>query len=121
MPTRRARAMQALSLLAWAPMAETRAAPHSSGLRTHRAPAEAMEPCCMALAKQASPQWILAGDLRACCDEWRHDWLLAPIPMDPAIRRKWVQAGYLAGPGRPPTEAGTPQGGIGSPVIAKRA
>jgi RNA-directed DNA polymerase len=111
-PTMRDRAMQALYLLALDPIAETLADPNSYGFRTHRAPADAIEQCFIALAKQASPPWILEGDIRACFDELSHDWLLAHIPMDKAILRKWLKAGYMEGHVLHPTEAGTPQGGI---------
>jgi RNA-directed DNA polymerase len=120
-PTMRDRAMQALYLLALDPIAETLADPNSYGFRTHRAPADAIEQCFIALAKKASPQWVLEGDIRACFDEFSHDWLLAHIPMDKAILSKWLKAGYLEGHVLHPTEAGTPQGGICSPVIANLA
>ena len=120
-PTMRDRAMQALYRQALDPIAETRADPNSYGFRTHRAPADAIEQCLMALAKKASPPWVLEGDIRACFDELSHDWLLAHIPMDKAILRKWLQAGYMEGHVLHPTEAGTPQGGICSPVMANLA
>jgi RNA-directed DNA polymerase len=117
----RDRAMQALYLLALDPRAETLADPNSYGFRTHRAPADAIEQCFIALAKKASPPWVLEGDIRACFDELSHDWLLAHIPMDKAILRKWLKAGYIEGRVLHPTDAGTPQGGICSPVIANLA
>jgi RNA-directed DNA polymerase len=117
----RDRAMQALYLLGLDPMAETRADPNSYGFRTHRAPADAIEQCFTVLAKKASPQWVLEGDIRACFDELSHDWLLAHIPMDKAILHKWLKAGYIEGNVLHPTDAGTPQGGICSPVIANLA
>jgi RNA-directed DNA polymerase len=120
-PCMRDRAMQALYLLALDPIAETQADPNSYGFRTHRAPADAIEQCFIVLAKNASPQWILEGDIRACFDELSHEWLLAHIPMDTAILRKWLKAGYMEGNVLYPTEAGTPQGGICSPVIANMA
>jgi RNA-directed DNA polymerase len=115
------RAMQALYLLSLDPIAETQADPNSYGFRTHRAPADAIEQCFNVLAKTASPQWILEGDIRACFDELSHEWLLAHIPMDTAILRKWLKAGYMERNILHPTEAGTPQGGICSPVIANMA
>jgi RNA-directed DNA polymerase len=41
--------------------------------------------------------------------------------MDKAILRKWLKAGYMEGHVLHPTDAGTPQGGICSPVIANLA
>ena len=120
-PTMRDRAMQALYLLALDPIAETLADPNSYGFRTHRAPADAIEQCFTVLAKKASPQWVLEGDIRACFDEFSHNWLLAHIPTDKAILSKWLKAGYMEGNVLHPTEAGTPQGGICSPVIANLA
>ena len=117
-PTMRDRAMQAVYLLALDPIAETKADPNSYGFRTHRAPADAIEQCFIALAKQASPQWVLEGDIRACFDEISHQWLLAHIPMDKGMLRKWLSAGFMDKHTLHPTEAGTPQGAICSPVMA---
>src|SRR5215472_19280012 len=64
-PTMKDRAMQALYLQALDPIAETLADPNSYGFRTHRAPADAIEQCFIVLAKKASPQWLLEGDIRA--------------------------------------------------------
>jgi RNA-directed DNA polymerase len=41
--------------------------------------------------------------------------------MDKAILRKWLKAGYMENRRLYPTEEGTPQGGICSPVIANMA
>jgi RNA-directed DNA polymerase len=117
-PTMRDRAMQAVYLLALDPIAETKADPNSYGFRTHRAPADAIEQCFIALAKQASPQWVLECDIRACFDEISHEWLLAHIPMDKGMLRKWLSAGFMDKHMLHPTEAGTPQGAICSPVMA---
>jgi RNA-directed DNA polymerase len=113
--------MQALYLLALDPIAETLADRNSYGFRTHRAPADAIEQCFTVLAKKASPQWVFEGDIRACFDAFSHDWLMAHIPMDTALLRTWLKAGYIEGNVLHPTEAGTPQGGICSPVIANLA
>jgi RNA-directed DNA polymerase len=115
MPCMQDRAMQALYLLVLDPIAETQADPNSYGLRTHRAPGDAIEQCFIVLGKNASPQWVLEGDSRACFDELSHGWILAHIPMAQAILRKWLKAGYLEGNVLDPPEAGTPQGGICTP------
>src|SRR5882724_8488350 len=120
-PTMHDRAMQALYLLALDPIAETLGEPNSYGFRTARSPADAMEQCFNVLARQHAPQWILEGDIRACFDGISHDWLLAHIPMETAMLRKWLKAGFIEKHVLAPTEAGVPQGGIASPVIANLA
>ncbi|MCO4883532.1 group II intron reverse transcriptase/maturase, partial [Paraburkholderia caribensis] len=50
-------------------------------------------------------------------DEISHDWLIAHIPLDKAILRGWLKAGYLHNHVLHSTEAGTPQGGIISPTL----
>jgi RNA-directed DNA polymerase len=120
-PTMHDRAMQALYLFALEPIAETRGDPNSYGFRSHRSTADAIEQCFIVLGKRMSPQWILEGDIKACFDRISHDWLLAHVPMDKAILRKWLKAGYMERHVLFPTEDGTPQGGIISPVLANLA
>jgi len=110
--------MQALYLLALNPVAETTADPNSYGFRPQRSTADAIEQCFCALGKQKSAQWILEGDIQGCFDAISHEWLLAHIPMEKAILKKWLKAGYMEQQTLYPTEAGTPQGGIISPVLA---
>jgi RNA-directed DNA polymerase len=121
MPTMHDRAMQALYLRALAPIAETRGDPNSYGFRSERSTADAIEQCCNVLARKHSPPWILEGDIRACFDGISHEWLLAHIPMEQAMLQKWLQAGFVDKHVLYPTEAGVPQGGIASPVIANLA
>lgn len=118
-PTMRDRAMQALFLLALDPVAEATADRNSYGFRKERACADAIAQCFIVLAKRCSPQWVLEGDIKACFDRISHDWLLANIPLrDKAIVRKWLKSGYMEKLILHPTEEGTPQGGIISPVLA---
>ena len=63
----------------------------------------------------------MEGDIKACFDEISHDWLLNNIPLEKAILRKWLKAGYVEKGQRFPTETGTPQGGIISPLLANMA
>ncbi|HUP22163.1 MAG TPA: group II intron reverse transcriptase/maturase [Thermoanaerobaculia bacterium] len=120
-PTMRDRAMQALYLLALDPIAETVADPHSYGFRPARSCADALEQVHKVLAGSNRARWVLEGDIRACFDQINHDWLLDHIPMERSILRKWLKAGYLEHANWRPTEAGTPQGGIISPVLANLA
>lgn len=111
------RAQQALYLLALEPIAETMADPNSYGFRSARSAADAIEQCFRALARSDCAQWILEADIRSCFDEISHDWLIANIPMDKAILRGWLKAGYLHDQVLYATQAGTPQGGIISPTL----
>ena len=117
-PTMKDRAMQALYLLALLPIAETKADPNSYGFRPKRSTADAIEQCFLALAKETSPEWALEGDIKGCFDHISHDWMLAHIPMDAVILKKWLKAGYVDNRTLFPTSAGTPQGGIISPTLA---
>jgi len=110
--------MQALYLLALDPIAETTDDPNSYGFRQLRSTADAIEQCFGMLAKAASAKWVLEGDIKSCFDRISHDWILAHVPMDKAILRKWLKAGFLEDGILHPTDEGTPQGGICSPVIA---
>ncbi|MER8656157.1 reverse transcriptase domain-containing protein [Mesorhizobium sp. M0847] len=108
--------MQALWKLALGPVAETLADPNSYGFRPERSTADAIEQCFITLAKRASPEWILEGDIRGC-----HPWLLKHVTMEKEVLQKWLQAGYIDEGTLFETSAGTPQGGIMSPVIANTA
>jgi RNA-directed DNA polymerase len=116
-PTMQDRAQQALHLLALDPVAETTADPSSYGFRKERSVADAIEQCFNALARSTSPQWVFEGDIKSCFDEISIEWLLSHIPMNRRILQNWLKAGYIEQQVHYPTTAGTPQGGIISPVL----
>jgi RNA-directed DNA polymerase len=117
-PTVLDRAQQALYLLGLDPIAETQADGHSYGFRRERCCADAIEQCHLLLGNPHGPEWILEGDIQSCFDQIGKDWLLEHIPMDKDMLRQWLEAGYLEEGVVHPTTAGTPQGGIASPVLA---
>ena len=117
-PTMTDRAMQTLYKFALEPLAETYGDLNSYGFRIGRSTHDAIEQCFTDLNKGKSPQWILEGDIKGCFDHISHEWLLANIPMDKAILRKWLKCGYIFNKQMFPTEEGTPQGGIISPTLA---
>jgi RNA-directed DNA polymerase len=117
-PCMKDRAMQALYLLALDPVAETTADLNSYGFRPQRSTADAIEQCFTALGNIHSAQWILEGDIKSCFDGISHEWLLTHIPMEKSILKKWLKSGYTERNVLYPTEEGTPQGGIISPVLA---
>lgn len=116
-PTMKCRAMQALYLLGLEPISETLADPNAYGFRPKRSAADAIEQCFNLFARRGTAQWVLEGDIKSCFDEINHDWLLANIPMDKSILKKWLKAGYVEDKALFKTEKGTPQGGIISPCL----
>ena len=117
-PTMHDRAMQALYALALAPIVEVLADRYSYGFREGRRCADALEQCFTILAQKTCAPWVLEGDIRACFDEISHEWLLKHVPMDKQLLRAWLTAGYWEEEQLFPTTAGTPQGGLISPLLA---
>lgn len=74
-PTMKDRAMQALHLLALAPVAETTGDPNSYGFREYRSCADAIEQCFICLSRRDSSRWVLEADIRACFDRIDHEWM----------------------------------------------
>ncbi len=120
-PTMKDRGMQALYLLALAPVAETTADPNSYGFRIARGTHDAIGQVKNLLDKKGSAQWVLEGDILGCFDHISHSWLEAHVPMDRGMLVKWLKAGVMEHGQFSPTKAGTPQGGIISPTLANLA
>jgi RNA-directed DNA polymerase len=117
-PTMYDRAMQALYALALGPVAETIADIASFGFRKFRSAQDACEQAFNCLSRNNSARWILEGDIKGCFDNINHEWLLDNIPMDKSILKQFLKAGFVYKHHLNPTKAGTPQGGIISPVLA---
>jgi RNA-directed DNA polymerase len=111
------RAMQALYLLALDPVSETTADNCSYGFRPKRGCADAIAKSFTLLANKNGAEWILEGDIKGCFDHINHRWMLDNIPMDNAVLRQWLQAGFIDNNRLFPTKEGTPQGGVASPTI----
>ena len=116
-PTIKDRAMQALHLLALEPIAETLADINSYGFRPFRSCADAIQKIFTVLSHKYDAQLVYEADIKSCFDKISHDWLLANIPMDKVILRKWLKCGYIENYRKFNTQEGTPQGGIISPVL----
>jgi RNA-directed DNA polymerase len=119
--TMRDRAMQGLHLLAVDPIGECQADPNSYGFRTERCTADAIQQCHTVLSNRAAAQWVLKGDIKACYDRISHEWLLANVPMDRKLLRKWLKAGFIEKSVFTATEEGVVQGGPISPALANFA
>lgn len=117
-PTMRDRAMQMLQKLALEPIAETRGDPHSYGFRPWRSAHDAIQHSHTLFSRRGSAEWGLDADIKGCFDHINHDWLLKNIPIKARILRGWLKSGYIEKNIWNPTQEGTPQGGIISPLLA---
>ena len=117
-PTMYDRAMQALYTLTLEPIAETKADRVSFGFRKYRSAQDAAEYAFNCLALKDRATWVLEGDIKGCFDHISHQWLLENIHLKTKILNEFLNAGYSYKKELFPTKAGTPQGGIISPILA---
>jgi RNA-directed DNA polymerase len=116
------RARQALALLALEPEWEARFEPHSYGFRPGRSTHDAIEAIFQAICRK--PKYVLDADIAKCFERIDQSALLAKLHTFPRLRRAvraWLKAGVLDGAELFPTTAGTPQGGVASPLLANIA
>ena len=116
-PTLHDRAMQELYALGLRPIAETVADKHSYGFREKRSLHDAIKMTFLSLSTKVAAQWVLEADIKACFDRISHDWLLENIPLPKRVLQQWLKAGYMESSTLYPTDQGTPQGGIISPIL----
>jgi RNA-directed DNA polymerase len=114
------RASQAVVLNALEPEWEARFEPRSYGFRPGRGCHDAIE-AIFAVAKGANPRraWVVDADLTAAFDRIDHDLLLSQLHGFPAKARvgRWLAAGVIENGQYAPTDEGTPQGGVISPLL----
>jgi RNA-directed DNA polymerase len=100
---------------------EARFEPRSYGFRPGRSCQDAIQAIYTTChGPRTKRVWALDADLAAAFDRIDHDRLLAALGSFPArdLIRKWLKAGvFEAGKGFAPTEEGTPQGGVISPLL----
>jgi len=120
-PTMYDRAMQALYALALDPVAEITGDTRSFGFRKGRSCHDACEYVFFALGRKISATWVLEGDIKGCFNNISHDWLIENVPMDKSVLKQFLKAGYIFKDKLFPTDDGTPQGGIISPILANIA
>jgi RNA-directed DNA polymerase len=121
-PTMRDRAAQALAKLALEPEWEAHFEPNSYGFRPGRSGHDAIGAIFNAVSRK--PKYVLDADIAKCFDRISHKALLAKLHTTPTFRRAikaWLEAGVMDGPTLFPTEEGTPQGGVVSPLLANIA
>ncbi len=117
-PTMHDRAIQALYAFALDPISEATADKTSFGFRKKRSIMDAAAHIFNYSVRNKGTQWILEGDIKGCFDNINHQWLMGHIPMDKKILNQLLKAGFIYQKQLFPTETGTPQGGILSPIMA---
>lgn len=97
--------------------------PCSHGFRPQRSPQQALAALAQALGRQ-KVSYVLDIDIKRCFDSLDRAHLMRFVQhrvKDRSILRLlrgWLQAGVLEGGGLVPSETGTPQGGVISPLLA---
>ena len=120
-PTIKDRAMQALVKLALEPEWESRFEANSYGFRPGRNTMDAIQAIHTILNQKGCSEWILDADISGCFDNISHDALLARIPVFKRTIRRWLKAGVVEFGQKFDSPAGTPQGGVASPLLANIA
>ena len=114
------RALQALAVSALEPEWEARFESRSYGFRPGRSCQDAMQAVFVTTRGATCKRlWALDADLAAAFDRIDHSHLLGQLGTFPARKRvgQWLKAGVLDQGRFAPTERGSPQGGVISPVL----
>ena len=117
-PTMFDRSIQALYKLALEPIAEVVADKNSYGFRPKRSTQDAMKQVWLCTSKKNGGEWILEADIKGCFDNISHQWMYDNVPLDNRLLKQWLKSGFIKDDTLFPTDAGTPQGGIISPILA---
>lgn len=120
-PTMYDRAMQCLYSLALDPVAESLADENSYGFRKGRGAIDAGEQIFSCMNARNKATWVLDADIKGFFDNISHKWLINNIPMDKRILREFLKSGVVIKGKLYPTDKGTPQGGVISPILANMA
>lgn len=95
----------------------------SYGFRPGRGPHNALDALTVGIERRRV-NWVLDADIRGYYDTIDHEWLVKFVEHRIGDRRvvrlvkKWLKAGVLEDGSWRPSEEGTPQGGVVSPVLA---
>jgi RNA-directed DNA polymerase len=120
-PTGKDRVMQAIVKAALEPEWEARFETNSYGFRPGRSTMDAIEAIHMTMSKKHSSQWVLDADISGCFDTINQEVLLDRFPVFTTTLRRWLKAGVVEVGFLSPTDTGTPQGGVISPLLANVA
>jgi RNA-directed DNA polymerase len=104
------------------PSWEARFEANSYGFRPGRSCQDAIDQTWIRL-NQGHDSWVLDADIQSAFDTISHEFILEAIGQCPGRERirQWLKAGYVEAEVFHATEAGTPQGGVISPLLANIA
>lgn len=124
-PTIKDRCMQKLFLYSLWPIAEWTADRNSYGFRSNRSCHNAVMNLYFSYykywqgTKTLYNKYLVKIDIKGFFDNINHQWIIDNIPMDKVMLNKFLKAGYINDLRQYVfNEAGVPQGGIISPIIA---
>lgn len=124
-PTIKHRAKQQLARLALEPEWEAKFEPNSYGFRPGRSCHDAIEAIYLNINRAPVGKYVLDATIRKCFDTIDQVALLEKLQTWPTMRRQveaWLKAGVMEGSTSTSNEgAGTPQGGVISPLLANVA
>jgi RNA-directed DNA polymerase len=120
-PTGKDRVMQVIVKAALEPEWEARFEANSYGFRPGRCTMDAVEAIHTTTHRQNCSQWVLDADISGCFENMDHEPLLAKLPAFTTTLRQWLKAGVVDVGFCSPTDTGTPQGGVISPLLANVA
>jgi len=121
-PVIRDRAMQAMVKNVLEPSWEARFERTSYGFRPGRSAHDAMTYIFSVVNPKKKP-YVIDADIKGAFDNINHDYLLKTIGDVPGkeLIKQWLKAGYVEMGQLHQTDAGTPQGGVISPLLANIA
>ena len=117
------RSIQAMVKNALEPSWEARFEGSSYGFRPGRSCHDAIEKIYGLARPNKTKKWVLDADIKGAFDNIAHEHLLKAIGQVPGkeLIKQWLKAGYMEQGAFHATEAGTPQGGVISPLLANIA
>ena len=118
-PTVRDRIEQAIIKNSLEPEWESVFEPNSYGFRPGKSCQDAIAQCFNRTSK-GKDTWVLEADIRGFFDNIAHESILKELGNFPkkGLIKGWLKAGFVSDGKFNPTEMGTPQGGVISPLLA---
>lgn len=117
-PTMRERCKQALAKMALEPEWEAKFEANSYGFRPGRCCQDAIMAIYLAIGRK--PKYVLDADIQGAFDHINQSALLTKLHTYPGLKqviKAWLKAGVMETGSYQPTEEGTPQGGVISPLL----